>query len=586
MTKESKTGKAIDFDILWRILKYLKPYKKWLVIAFITTVTLAAVSPIRPWLVQYVLDKIIIPQQDVGLRFYASLMVLLLASETILQYFDSYFSSLLGQHVIRDIRTQTYNKLSRLKLTYFDNTPIGMLVTRTISDTEAIADVFSQGFLVIAGDILKLIVLITVMTLTDWRLTLFSLSTIPILIIATRIFQKGVKKTFQEARKQVANLNSFTQEHIIGMSIVQIFNKENDEFKKFDAINKEHAKANIKSIWYYSVFFPIVEILSSLSIGLIVWWGAGAVLRSEVSLGNLVAFIMYINMLFRPIRMMADRFNTLQMGIVSAERVFFLLDTAVEEENTGTIINDKLKGKIEFKNVWFAYKENNWVLKDVSFVIETGETCAIVGHTGSGKSTIIGLINRFYDIQKGEILIDNIPIKNYDLQHLRSCIALVLQDVFLFSESIRNNLSLNKEYSEKEINEALENIGVMSFIEKLPNGIDYNVMERGSTLSLGQRQLLSFARAYLTNPSVLMLDEATSSIDSESEQLIQHATDTLTQNRTSIIVAHRISTIKKANKIIVVNAGKIVEQGNHLELINKNGYYKELLDANYTFQNN
>ena len=586
MTKESKTGKAIDFDILWRILKYLNPYKKWLVIAFITTVTLAAVSPIRPWLVQYVLDKIIIPQQDVGLRFYASLMVLLLASETILQYFDSYFSSLLGQHVIRDIRTQTYNKLSRLKLTYFDNTPIGMLVTRTISDTEAIADVFSQGFLVIAGDILKLIVLITVMTLTDWRLTLFSLSTIPILIIATRIFQKGVKKTFQEARKQVANLNSFTQEHIIGMSIVQIFNKENDEFKKFDAINKEHAKANIKSIWYYSVFFPIVEILSSLSIGLIVWWGAGAVLRSEVSLGNLVAFIMYINMLFRPIRMMADRFNTLQMGIVSAERVFFLLDTAVEEENTGTIINDKLKGKIEFKNVWFAYKENHWVLKDVSFVIETGETCAIVGHTGSGKSTIIGLINRFYDIQKGEILIDNIPIKNYDLQHLRSCIALVLQDVFLFSESIRNNLSLNKEYSEKEINEALENIGVMSFIEKLPNGIDYNVMERGSTLSLGQRQLLSFARAYLTNPSVLMLDEATSSIDSESEQLIQHATDTLTQNRTSIIVAHRISTIKKANKIIVVNAGKIVEQGNHLELINKNGYYKELLDANYTFQNN
>lgn len=578
----SISGKAFDFKIFNRILSYTKPYGKIFYSTLSLTIIIAFVSPLRPWLVQYTLDHYII-KPNVALLLQMTLLMLgLLILESILQFFDTYLANLLGQSVIKDLRVQLYRHLLQFRLKYFDNTAIGTLVTRAISDIQTIADVFSQGFLEILGDVLKLVVIIVVMFVSDWRLTLISLSTIPVLLFATYIFKNAIKSAFQQVRTQVARLNAFVQEHISGMNIVQIFNREKEELKKFEKINAAHREANIKSIWHYSVFFPVVEILSSISIGLLIWIGAKEVLKDEFSLGSIIAFIMYINLLFRPIRQLADRFNTLQMGMVSSERVFKILDTVEIIENKGIEDASKLSGEIEFKNVSFSYDATNLVLKDISFQVKQGETLALVGATGSGKSSIINLLNRFYEYNQGSITIDGKNIREYELGSLRQNIGVVLQDVFLFSDSIANNISLNNpDISIDEIKNAAEQVGADQFIRNFPEGYNYNVMERGATLSVGQRQLLSFIRAYVYNPKILVLDEATSSIDTESELLIQKATEILTKNRTSIIIAHRLSTIQKADKILVLEQGKIIESGTHSALLAFNGHYKKLVDLQF-----
>lgn len=573
------SGKALDFKLLRRVFAFAKPYRKRFYFALLSTAVLAFVSPLRPWLVQYTVDNCIIHPDYKNLVVFSALMLGLLISETLLQYFDSYLSNWVGHTVIRDLRIAVFKHISNFKLSYYDNNAIGTLVTRTVSDTETIADVFSQGLLTIFGDLLKLIVLITVMFYTDVKLSLAALSTVPVLLFATYIFKNAVKSAFQEVRTQVARLNAFVQEHIQGMMIVQTFSKEQQESDKFKAINLEHTKANIKSVWHYSVFFPVVEILSSISLGLLVWFGASEVVSERVTLGNLIAFIMYINMLFRPIRMLADRFNTLQMGMVCSERVFKVLDTNETIDNQGNYVSKGIKGEIEFKDVWFAYKGEEWVLRGVSFKINPGECYALVGATGSGKTSIANLINRFYEFQKGEILIDGVDIRKYDLNFLRRNIGIVLQDAFLFSDSILKNITFGDTISLEEVIEASKEIETHSFIMQLPDNYYYNVRERGATLSVGQRQLLSFLRVYVHKPSVLVLDEATSSIDSQSEVLIQKATEKITQGRTSIIIAHRLSTIRNASKILVIEKGKVIEDGTHTQLMkNFNGHYRKLFE--------
>ena len=576
------TGKSFDFRILLRILSYVKPYRKVFFTTLSLTVFLAFLSPLRPWLVQYTIDNFVIIPDSISLLKMVLLMTGLLFVESIIQYVNVMLTNTLGQNVIMDMRTQLYKHIVHFRLKYFDNNAIGTLITRTISDIQTIADVFSQGFLEILGDILKLLVITVVMFSNDWRLSLVSLSTIPVLIIATYIFKNAIKSSFQDVRTQVARLNAFVQEHITGISIVQLFSREKEEYSQFQQINEKHKVANIQSIWHYSVFFPVVEILSAISIGLLVWWGSKEILHHTFTVGKIVAFIMYINLLFRPIRQLADRFNTLQMGMVSSERVFAIIDTDNSIVNEGKLSAEKINGEIEFKNVWFAYKKDEWVLKDISFKVNPSKTLALVGATGSGKSTIVSLINRFYEYDKGEILIDGINIRDYELGSLRRSIGLVLQDVFLFSDSIMNNITLNnKHISEEEVKQATKNIGANSFIDKLPNGFNYNVMERGAMLSVGQRQLISFIRAFVYNQRIFMLDEATSSIDTESELLIQKATDTLTKQCTSIVVAHRLTTIQKADTILVIENGMIIESGNHSELLGKNGVYKKLYELQF-----
>ncbi len=576
------TGKSFDFKILLRILSYVKPYRKVFFTTLSLTVFLAFLSPLRPWLVQYTIDNFVIIPDSISLLKMVLLMTGLLFVESIIQYVNVMLTNTLGQNVIMDMRTQLYKHIVHFRLKYFDNNAIGTLITRTISDIQTIADVFSQGFLEILGDILKLLVITVVMFSNDWRLSLVSLSTIPVLLIATYIFKNAIKSSFQDVRTQVARLNAFVQEHITGMSIVQLFSREKEEYSQFQQINEKHKVANIRSIWHYSVFFPVVEILSAISIGLLVWWGSKEILHHTFTVGKIVAFIMYINLLFRPIRQLADRFNTLQMGMVSSERVFAIIDTDNSIVNEGKLSAEKINGEIEFKNVWFAYKKDEWVLKDISFKVNPSKTLALVGATGSGKSTIVSLINRFYEYDKGEILIDGINIRDYELGSLRRSIGLVLQDVFLFSDSIMNNITLNnKHISEEEVKQATKNIGANSFIDKLPNGFNYNVMERGAMLSVGQRQLISFIRAFVYKPRIFMLDEATSSIDTESELLIQKATDTLTKQCTSIVVAHRLTTIQKADTILVIENGMIIESGNHSELLGKNGVYKKLYELQF-----
>lgn len=575
-------GNTFDYSILKRILSYVKPYKKVFYFTAFVTVFLAFLSPIRPFIVQYAIDNYVVNSNYKGLISAALAMLTVLIVESLFQFSASYYANFLGQNVIKDLRVQLYKHIVKFKLKYFDTHPVGTLVTRTISDIQTIVDVFSQGFLEIIGDILKLTVIIVVMFISDWRLSLISLSTIPLLLFATNIFKNAIKKSFQDVRNQITKLNSFVQEHITGMMVVQVFNKEQNELDKFTAINKMHRQANIRSIWHYSVFFPIVEILSAFSIGLLVWWGSKEALKDTFTLGSIVSFIMYVNLLFRPIRQLADRFNTLQMGIVSSERVFKILDTTDEITNVGNMDASSIKGKIEFKNVWFAYQEDNWVLKNISFTINSGQTIALVGATGSGKSTIINLINRSYEINKGEILIDDIPIQQYELGSLRQNIGMVLQDVFLFSDTIKNNITLNNSLiKEEDIMAAAKIVGADIFINKLPKKFNYNVMERGATLSVGQRQLLAFVRSYVYDPKIFILDEATSSIDTESEQLIQKATEIITKNRSSIIVAHRLSTIQKTDKIFVMQLGEIIESGTHNQLLLNNGHYKNLFNLQY-----
>lgn len=566
-------------------MKYTNPYKGVFYFTSFIGVVLAFVALVRPVLIQKTIDENIKNFDGQGLLMMTLILIGFLLLESVFEYFFNYLGNLLGQNVIRDLRNQVFKHVLEFKLQYFDKTPIGQLVTRTVSDIETIAEMFSGGILVIIGDLLKIATIIIYMLYKQWDLALITLLPIPILFLATSVFKKAIKKAFQEVREEVAKLNTFVQEHITGMSVVQVFNREKVEMEKFAEINKNHRDANIKTVWAYSVFFPVVEILSAASIALMVWYGFKEVIVQHTTPGVIFSFILFIYMLYRPIRQLADRFNTLQMGMVSSERVFKLLDTNSSIENNGTQTAKELIGNIEFKNVWFAYNNEDWVLKDISFNIKKGEALALVGATGTGKSSIINLIGRYYEINKGEILIDGINIKDIELNLLRKHISVVLQDVFLFSDTIYNNITLySPDIKESQVIDAAKKVGSHDFISQLPGGYQYNVKERGALLSAGQRQLISFIRAYVHQPEILILDEATSSIDSESEALIQHATEVLTKDRTSIIVAHRLSTIKNATKILVIDKGEIVEEGSHNELINKSGYYKKLYD--YQFSNN
>lgn len=581
----SSTAKAFDLPLIRRVLTYTRPYQSQFRLAALLTVVLALLSPVRPWLIQYTVDHFVLIPNLPMLLLFCGIMLAILLLETVVQYYQSYLSGWLGQTVIRDIRVQLFAHLTRFKLQYFDRTPIGTLVTRVINDMETMADIFSEGLFSIIGDLMKLIVVLAVMLYIDWQLALISLIPVPFLILATWMFKNGIRKTFQEVRNEVANLNAFTQEHITGMNIIQAFNREVIELEKFKEINRRHRKAHIRSVWYYSVFFPVVEILSALSIALLVWWGTRNMIYAEhptVTPGRIIEFILYIYMLYRPMRLLADRFNTLQMGMVSAERVFKLLDTDASLKDTGTVIPALVSGDILFDRVSFAYNDENYVIKDLNLHIRPGEKLAIVGATGSGKTTLINLLSRMYEINHGRILIDGVDIRDYPLNVLHQRIGVVLQDVFLFSDTVANNIRLfNPALSDETIYEAAKAVGAHDFIMRLPGGYHYNVRERGAMLSVGQRQLISFIRAYVYNPAILILDEATSSIDAESEQLIQRATDKITEGRTSIIIAHRLSTIKHADKIVVMEKGKIIEVGTHEELIRRNGHYKKLFDLQF-----
>ena len=577
------SGKAWDLKLFQRVFKYIKPYNKEFYFTALLVVILAILAPVRPYLIQYMIDEEVAVSDIEGVRNITLLLIGVMIFEAIIQFYQSYLANWLGQSIIKDIRVQLYRHVLSFKLKYFDRTPIGTLVTRNVSDIETISNIFAEGILVIFGDILKLLAVVSVMLYTDWLLTLIALIPIPILIFATSIFKKVIKKAFQEVRTQVANLNSFVQERVTGMKIIQIFNREAVESAQFEVMNKKHKEAHIRTVWAYSIFFPVVEMLSASSLGLLVWWGTKGVIAGHTSLGDLIAFILYIHMLYRPIRQLADRFNTLQMGMVSSERVFKVLDTDSSIENQGDFKKEKLDGAIEFKNVWFAYVDDDYVLRDVSFEVQPGETVAFVGATGSGKTSTINLLGRFYEFQKGEIRVDGEVIQRFDLENLRKNMAVVLQDVFLFSDTILNNITLNSpEISKEAVIEASKKVGAHEFISKLPGGYDYDVKERGGMLSVGQRQLISFIRAYVHQPSILILDEATSSIDTESELLIQKATDILTEGRTSIVIAHRLSTIQKADKIIVLEAGRIIEQGLHQDLLAMNGHYKKLFELQFS----
>ncbi|MDN4165973.1 ABC transporter ATP-binding protein [Cytophagales bacterium LB-30] len=583
MEKESvSSGNIIDWSVIKRLYGFVKPYKTNFYLLVLLTFATAAMSPVRPYLIQLTVDKYIAFNDFEGLLNITLVMIGLLVFHTFIQFYHTYLSGWIGQTIIRDIRIQLYKHLLRMRLKFFDRTPIGRLVTRNISDVEALADVFSEGLAAMIGDLLQIIFLLAIMFWTDWKLTLVSLSTLPLLIASTYVFKEKVKVSFNDVRNAVSNLNSFVQEHITGMNIVQIFSSEKREFDKFKEINREHRKAHIKSVLYYSVYFPVAEVIQAAAIGMLVWYGAKQVIHTEITLGVLIAFIMYIQMFFRPIRMIADRFNTLQMGIVSSSRILNLLDSNENIQNNGTFAPEKIEGRVAFKNVWFAYNDEEYVLKDISFEVNPGETIALVGATGAGKSSIINLLSRFYEINKGAILLDDKDIHEYELGALRSRIGVVLQDVFLFSDTIEKNITLgNPDITLEQVKAAAELIGAHKFIEVLPGGYQYNVMERGATLSVGQRQMISFVRAMVYDPRIIVLDEATSSVDTETEEMIQVAIEKMMKGRTAIVIAHRLSTIQKANKILVLDKGEIKEEGAHDELLALDGYYAQLHKIQY-----
>jgi len=578
-----KSGNVVDFKVLKRLFQYAQPYIKQFYLLVFLTIFLAVLMPIRPVLVQKAIDEYV-PNGDYdGLVLMITVLIGHLILLAVVQYSHTYLSGWVGQTIIRDIRIKLFNHLIRLKLKFFDKTPIGRLVTRNVSDIETLSNVFSEGIAALIGDLLQLVFLMGFMLYLDWRLTLVSLSTLPLLIFSTYVFKEKIKVTFNEVRNAVSNLNSFVQEHVTGMNIVQIFNAEKREMDKFKEINREHRKAHIRSVLYYSIYFPVAEIIQAIAIGMAVWYGArGILVNTSAGPGVIIAFIMYIQMFFRPIRMIADRFNTLQMGIVSSNRIFDLLDNNEHMTNEGDYAPEEIRGEVEFKNVWFAYNDEDYVLKDISFKVNEGETIALVGATGAGKSSVINLLSRFYEINKGEISVDGVNLHEYDLSALRSHIGVVQQDVFLYSDTIRHNITLgNPDISDEKIAEAADLVGVKKIIDKLPGGYDYNVMERGSTLSVGQRQLISFVRAMVYDPKIIVLDEATSSVDTETEEMIQNAIEVLMKGRTSIVIAHRLSTIQGADKIIVLDKGEIKEVGNHQELLEKGGFYSKLYNMQY-----
>jgi ATP-binding cassette subfamily B multidrug efflux pump len=588
------TGKAFDWRLLKRVMHYVKPYNTTFVISAFLTVFLAVAALAQPILIQKTLDNYIMQNDYNGLLFMVELMVGILIIQTAAQYYQTYLTNALGQSVIRDLRIDVFNHITSLRLKYFDRTPIGMLITRTVSDLETIADIFSEGLISIIGDLLLVVAVIGLMLYQDWKLALITMIPMPFLLASTYVFKEAIKSSFQEVRTQVAQLNTFLAEHISGISIIQNFAREQQEMRKFIAVNQKHRDAHIRSNWYYSIFFPVVEILFAICMGLLVWYGCKRILSDEqivqlsaskhgITPGVITGFILLLTMLFRPIRQLADKFNTLQMGMVGADRIFKVLDTDEVAANPGTLKPTRLDGEIEFKNVWFAYNDENWVLKDINFHIKPGETLALVGATGAGKSSTINILNRFYEIGKGEVKVDGHNLMDYDVNYLRAQIATVIQDVFLFTDTIANNISLNNEQITREqIIAAAKDVGAHDFIERLPGGYDYNVMERGATLSAGQAQLISFIRALVYNPAILVLDEATSSVDTETEILIQNAINKLMQGRTAIVIAHRLSTIQNADKIIVLDHGEIKEMGTHQELLRiDGGYYRKLYDLQF-----
>ncbi|PSK98754.1 ABC transporter ATP-binding protein [Cecembia rubra] len=571
------SGEIIDTQVLKKLYKFVKPYRAQFYFLVFLTIALAILAPTRPYYIQVAIDDYVAIGDGKGLVKIIYLLIFLMALQAIVQFAHTYLSGWIGQVIIKDIRIKLYRHLLKMRLKFFDNTPIGRLVTRNISDIETLADVFSEGLAAIIGDLLQLVTILAVMFYIDWKLTLVSLCTLPLLIISTYIFKEKIKVAFNEVRNAVSNLNSFLQEHITGMNIVQIFNREKRELEKFKEINKEHRKAHIKSVLYYSIYFPVAEIIQAIGIGLVVWYGATGVFDADIKVGVLISFIMYLQLFFRPIRMIADRFNTLQLGVVSSSRIFKLLESEEQIPNEGNFKPEKIKGNIAVENVWFAYNDEEWVLKDINFDVKHGETVALVGATGAGKSSIINLISRFYEINKGSIKIDGTDIRDFELGTLRKHIGVVLQDVFLFSDTIYYNITLgNPDISREKVMQAAKLVGAKKFIEKLPGGLDYNVKERGATLSVGQRQLISFVRAMVYDPEIIILDEATSSVDTETEEMIQKAIEKMMKGRTSIVIAHRLSTIQKAHKIIVLHQGEIKEVGTHESLLERGGYYAQL----------
>jgi ABC-type multidrug transport system fused ATPase/permease subunit len=581
---DRETGKAFDFRLFKRVLAYTRPYRLTFMGVSLAAIMLSVFAVLSALFLKQIVDEALLQKDADKLVFYAAAMGIVLLGQVICQLLFNYYANWVGESVIRDIRMKLFRHMISFRMKYYDNSSVGVLVTRAVADMQRIGEIFSQGFFVIVADLLKMLVAAAVMTYLNWKLSLIVFALLPIILYATRLFQQAMKKAFIEVRAQVSNLNSFVQERLTGMKIVQLFTREEIESKKFRDINEKHRDAWLKTVWYNSFFFPVAEIVSSVAIGLIVWYGGlqNVAGLNQEEIGTVFAFILLIEMLFRPLRQIADKFNTLQMGMVAANRVFKILDTDSHIEDRGTLEIDHMRGEIHFDEVRFGYLEEEEVLHGVTFKVEAGETIAIVGATGAGKSTIINLLNRFYEINSGAILLDGINTREYKLATLRKNIAVVLQDVFLFADTIANNITLrNSAVSEQEVEAAARQIGVHEFISTLPGGYQYNVKERGTMLSSGQRQLIAFLRAYVTNPSILVLDEATSSVDTYTEQLIQKATEKITEGRTSIIIAHRLATVKKADKILVMDAGQVVETGTHKELLKKGGYYSKLYEAQF-----
>ncbi len=580
MSNNTKEKTASQWILFKRILALAKFQQNWMIIAIVLTIFQSVITAFQPYLYKTVIDSVIIPKQFHLLEKWALILLGWLIVQAALGFANSYLSESIAQSVILKLRQYVYDHLTRLKLSFYDKTPVGTAVTRSISDIQTITDLFSSGVITIAGDLIQIVVILGCMFYMDVKLTLITLIVVPLLLFAANRFRKGIRDTFQDVRNQVAKLNAFLQERITGMQMVQLFNREKEEMRRFDLINQAHRDANVKSVYYYALFFPIVEVLVATSFALIVWYGSGSLVKGQIEFGELTAFIMFINLFFRPVRAIADRFNNIQMGIVAADRIFKLIDDVENIESSPETEAPILRGDIQFQNIWFAYQNEEWVLRDVSFHLKPGKTMAIVGATGSGKTTIASLVNQLYTQQKGLILLDDIDIQSMNLTSVRKQIALVLQDVFLFSGSVKDNIRLhNQDIDIEKMIDAARSIGAYEFIEKLPGGFNYNVMERGMTLSLGQRQLISFIRALAFDPRIILLDEATSSIDTETEQLIQKAIDRLLENRTAIVIAHRLSTIAKADEILVLEKGQVIERGNHQSLLQAKGHYAHLYET-------